>query len=208
MATTTTSSSSFFLPSPDARPFGYPASYSVTTPSMVASCAMNSSQTQHPAMVAAAAAAQAAAVATSTIQQPSLSCSDSLGEKEPSKATTAATSKKMRTQNTRRGKDDDKPEQQKSHMCPVMQCQRRFKRLEHLKRHMRIHTLERPFACTYPGCHKTFSRSDNLSQHIKTHQRHEERRRQQQQQHSFSSCFSSPSSSTDMNPFWTPSSSC
>ncbi|KAI7874172.1 hypothetical protein K492DRAFT_103147, partial [Lichtheimia hyalospora FSU 10163] len=59
--------------------------------------------------------------------------------------------------------------QQKSHMCPVMQCQRRFKRLEHLKRHMRIHTLERPFACTYPGCHKTFSRSDNLSQHIKTH---------------------------------------
>ncbi|KAI7880622.1 hypothetical protein K492DRAFT_111613, partial [Lichtheimia hyalospora FSU 10163] len=59
----------------------------------------------------------------------------------------------------------------KSHVCPVPQCQRRFKRLEHLKRHMRIHTLERPFSCTFPNCHKTFSRSDNLSQHMKTHQR-------------------------------------
>ena len=72
--------------------------------------------------------------------------------------------------------------QNKSHVCPVPQCQRRFKRLEHLKRHMRIHTLERPFPCTFPNCHKSFSRSDNLSQHMKTHQRHEERRKQQQQQ--------------------------
>jgi uncharacterized Zn-finger protein len=67
----------------------------------------------------------------------------------------------------------------KSHVCPVTQCQRRFKRLEHLKRHMRIHTLERPFACTYPNCSKIFSRSDNLSQHMKTHQRHEDRRKKQ-----------------------------
>ncbi|KAI9332636.1 hypothetical protein BD770DRAFT_374861 [Pilaira anomala] len=64
----------------------------------------------------------------------------------------------------------------KSHACPVSQCMRRFKRLEHLKRHMRIHTLERPFRCSYPGCQKNFSRSDNLSQHIKTHQRHQEKR--------------------------------
>lgn len=64
----------------------------------------------------------------------------------------------------------------KSHACPVTQCMRRFKRLEHLKRHMRIHTLERPFRCSYPGCQKNFSRSDNLSQHIKTHQRHQEKR--------------------------------
>lgn len=64
----------------------------------------------------------------------------------------------------------------KSHACPVSQCLRRFKRLEHLKRHMRIHTLERPFRCSYPGCQKNFSRSDNLSQHIKTHQKHQEKR--------------------------------
>ncbi|KAI8369738.1 hypothetical protein BD560DRAFT_447164 [Blakeslea trispora] len=72
--------------------------------------------------------------------------------------------------------------QQKSHICPVTQCQRRFKRLEHLKRHMRIHTLERPFGCSFPNCHKTFSRSDNLSQHMKTHQRVEDRRRKQPRQ--------------------------
>jgi uncharacterized Zn-finger protein len=66
---------------------------------------------------------------------------------------------------------------QKTHVCPMLQCQRSFKRLEHLKRHMRIHTLERPFACTFPGCQKTFSRSDNLSQHMKTHQKGEDRRR-------------------------------
>ncbi|ORX62448.1 hypothetical protein DM01DRAFT_1262657, partial [Hesseltinella vesiculosa] len=59
----------------------------------------------------------------------------------------------------------------KIHTCAVPQCQRSFKRLEHLKRHMRIHTLERPFACLFPNCNKTFSRSDNLSQHMKTHQR-------------------------------------
>ncbi|OBZ90067.1 hypothetical protein A0J61_01883 [Choanephora cucurbitarum] len=73
-------------------------------------------------------------------------------------------------------------DQLKSHICPVTQCQRRFKRLEHLKRHMRIHTLERPFGCSFPNCHKTFSRSDNLSQHMKTHQRVEDRRRKPQKE--------------------------
>lgn len=63
----------------------------------------------------------------------------------------------------------DKESPVKAHCCPVHQCQRKFKRLEHLKRHMRIHTMERPFACT--SCNKTFSRSDNLSQHQKTHTR-------------------------------------
>ncbi|KAF9928861.1 hypothetical protein FBU30_002070 [Linnemannia zychae] len=50
----------------------------------------------------------------------------------------------------------------KNHFCPVSGCMKRFKRLEHLKRHTKTHTLERPFACSTAGCNKRFSRSDNL----------------------------------------------
>lgn len=47
-------------------------------------------------------------------------------------------------------------------------CGRLFKRLEHLKRHVRTHTQERPYICTL--CNKAFSRSDNLAQHRRTHE--------------------------------------
>ncbi|CAO3574339.1 unnamed protein product [Mortierella alpina] len=59
----------------------------------------------------------------------------------------------------------------KHHTCSVSGCSKRFKRLEHLKRHIKTHTLERPFNCPYATCTKKFSRSDNLSQHVKTHLR-------------------------------------
>ncbi|KAG0243738.1 homeodomain transcription factor ste12 [Mortierella sp. GBA43] len=55
----------------------------------------------------------------------------------------------------------------RSYTCPVPACGRLFKRLEHLKRHWRTHTLERPYACNV--CSKRFSRSDNLAAHRKTH---------------------------------------
>lgn len=61
------------------------------------------------------------------------------------------------------------PYPQKSHSCPIPTCGRLFKRLEHLKRHVRTHTQERPYRC--PFCNKAFSRSDNLAQHRKTHER-------------------------------------
>jgi transcription factor STE12 len=54
------------------------------------------------------------------------------------------------------------PYPHKSHSCPIPTCGRLFKRLEHLKRHVRTHTQERPYAC--PHCPKAFSRSDNLAQ--------------------------------------------
>ncbi|KAK5798868.1 hypothetical protein F5H01DRAFT_285311, partial [Linnemannia elongata] len=80
----------------------------------------------------------------------------------------------------------------KHHTCSEVGCSKRFKRLEHLKRHIKTHTLERPFNCPYTTCTKKFSRSDNLSQHVKTHarqlnklqmkQRNQAQAQQQQQQ--------------------------
>lgn len=64
------------------------------------------------------------------------------------------------------------PYAQKSHSCPIPTCGRLFKRLEHLKRHVRTHTQERPYVCQY--CGKAFSRSDNLAQHRRTHERSED----------------------------------
>ena len=60
------------------------------------------------------------------------------------------------------------PYPQKSHSCPIPMCGRLFKRLEHLKRHVRTHTQERPYICSL--CSKAFSRSDNLAQHRRTHE--------------------------------------
>ncbi|KAI0668951.1 hypothetical protein C8Q78DRAFT_1080823 [Trametes maxima] len=61
------------------------------------------------------------------------------------------------------------PPRTKVFVCPLLSCGRMFKRMEHLRRHLRTHTLERPFQCEQ--CQKRFSRSDNLAQHIRTHDR-------------------------------------
>jgi transcription factor STE12 len=62
-----------------------------------------------------------------------------------------------------------KPVTSKAFVCPLFSCGRLFKRLEHLKRHLRTHTMERPYQCEL--CMKRFSRSDNLNQHLRIHAR-------------------------------------
>lgn len=48
-------------------------------------------------------------------------------------------------------------------------CNMVFTRSEHLARHSRKHTGEKPFVCVVPLCTKAFSRFDNMMQHTQTH---------------------------------------
>ena len=53
----------------------------------------------------------------------------------------------------------------KKHPCPI--CKARFQRPEHVKRHLKSHSSEKPFECDEPNCGKRFNRKDNLKAHIK-----------------------------------------
>ncbi|EEH50539.1 uncharacterized protein PADG_06618 [Paracoccidioides brasiliensis Pb18] len=52
--------------------------------------------------------------------------------------------------------------------CDAPGCNGKFKRHEHLKRHLKSHTNEKPHVCWVPDCNRSFSRNDNLNVHYAT----------------------------------------
>lgn len=64
----------------------------------------------------------------------------------------------------------EKPEKRrrkvsKNHEC--IECGKLFQVPEHLRRHLRSHTKEKPYECAH--CYQKFTRSDNLNTHMKHH---------------------------------------
>lgn len=68
---------------------------------------------------------------------------------------------KSNDKNNNENNDNSKPK--KIHECPL--CFAVFQRPEHVKRHMRSHSSEKPYQCEL--CQKRFNRSDNLKAHLR-----------------------------------------
>lgn len=64
-----------------------------------------------------------------------------------------------------RSDSDDNHDPKKKHKCPL--CLARFQRPEHVKRHLKSHSLEKPFQCDVQDCGRRFNRKDNLKAHLK-----------------------------------------
>ncbi|KAL4629739.1 transcription factor Sp4 [Arapaima gigas] len=61
------------------------------------------------------------------------------------------------------------PGKKKQHVCHMEGCGKVYGKTSHLRAHLRWHTGERPFVCTWIFCGKRFTRSDELQRHRRTH---------------------------------------
>ncbi|PIA16904.1 hypothetical protein COEREDRAFT_41972, partial [Coemansia reversa NRRL 1564] len=57
----------------------------------------------------------------------------------------------------------------RKYVCDWRNCGQSFDRIEHLNRHKRRHTGEKPYRCLAGRCTKLFSRFDNMMQHVGIH---------------------------------------
>ncbi|XP_053312165.1 transcription factor Sp1 isoform X2 [Spea bombifrons] len=67
------------------------------------------------------------------------------------------------------GRSSGDPGKKKQHICHIAGCGKVYGKTSHLRAHLRWHTGERPFVCTWMFCGKRFTRSDELQRHKRTH---------------------------------------
>ncbi|KAJ8267287.1 hypothetical protein COCON_G00124590 [Conger conger] len=74
--------------------------------------------------------------------------------------------------NCREGESSGDPGRKKQHVCHMEGCGKVYGKTSHLRAHLRWHTGERPFVCSWIFCGKRFTRSDELQRHRRTHSDH------------------------------------